>query len=120
MTSFITVIHVLACVLLILSVLVQAGKDGGLGSLGSGSSQTVFGSSGGANFFTKFTSGVAAVFLVTSILLTIVKTGRRGSIFTEQATAATQPTAAATATPTPVPAAAPVAAPSTPATPAAH
>ena len=34
---------------------------------GAGSSQSVFGSSGGADFFTKFTSGAAAIFMITSI-----------------------------------------------------
>lgn len=81
MSTLLVVVHVMACVILVLAVLVQAGKDGGLGLMSSGSSQTVFGSSGGANFFTKFTAVVATVFMVTSITLTVTKTGRKKSLF---------------------------------------
>ena len=81
MSTFLVVLHITVCVFLVLMVLVQSGKDGGIGGMAGGSSQTVFGSSGGANFFTKFTSGLAAVFMITSIGLTIVKGGKKSSIF---------------------------------------
>jgi preprotein translocase subunit SecG len=103
MSTFLVVIHVIACVFLVLAVLVQAGKDGGLGLMNSGSSQTVFGSSGGANFFTKFTAGVATVFMVTSIALTVTKSSRKKSLFEDAAAlpAATQQAPAPTATTAP-------------------
>ena len=41
-------------------------------SIGGGASQTVFGSSGGKNFFARLTTGLAIVFMVTSILLSIL------------------------------------------------
>lgn len=92
MATFLLVLHVFTCILLVLVVLVQSGKDGGIGMMsGGGSSQTVFGSSGGANFFTKFTSACAAVFMVTSIFLTITKGNKHNSVFAGQVPAKTAP-----------------------------
>ncbi len=65
-------IHVLVCVVLILVVLLQAGKGSTVGlSFGGGASQTVFGSSGGKNFFARLTTALAIVFMTTSILLSV-------------------------------------------------
>ena len=70
MTALITVLHVFACVFLILVVLLQSGKGGGMGiAFGGGSSQTVFGSSGAGNFLTKATAVTAAIFMITSVSL---------------------------------------------------
>jgi preprotein translocase subunit SecG len=69
MITFLTVLHILVCLFLILVVLLQAGKGGGMGIAfgGGGGSQTVFGSSGAGNFLTRLTSVTAAIFLVTSL-----------------------------------------------------
>src|SRR5712671_1567146 len=68
MITFLTILHVVVCVFLILVVLLQAGKGGGVGiAFGGGGSQTVFGSSGAGNFLTKLTSATAFIFLVTSL-----------------------------------------------------
>ena len=68
MTTLLTVLHVLVCVFLILVVLLQAGKGGGMGiAFGGAGSQTVFGSSGAGNFLTRLTSITAAVFMLTSL-----------------------------------------------------
>jgi preprotein translocase subunit SecG len=70
MNTLITVIHVVAAFSLILTVLLQAGKGAAMGSgLGGGSSQTMFGSSGAGNFLTKLTTGIAIMFMVTSLTL---------------------------------------------------
>src|SRR5437763_16597614 len=71
MNTFLTIVHVFVCGFLILVVLLQAGKGGGMGIAfgGGGGSQTVFGSSGAGNFLTRLTSITAAVFLVTSLAL---------------------------------------------------
>jgi preprotein translocase subunit SecG len=81
MTTFITVVHIITCVLLVLVVLIQSGKGAEISASFSGSSQTVFGSSGGANFFTHFTQGAAAVFFLTSLGLTILGSETRKSLF---------------------------------------
>jgi len=65
--------HILVCIVLIVVVLLQAGRGSTIGlSFGGGASQTVFGSSGGKNFFARLTSGLAIVFMITSIFLSIL------------------------------------------------
>jgi preprotein translocase subunit SecG len=81
MQTLVTVIHVFTCVLLVLVVLIQSGKGAEISTSFGGSSQTVFGSSGGANFFTRFTQGAAAVFMVTSLVLTLMSGESRKSLF---------------------------------------
>src|SRR5579885_2758566 len=81
MQTFVTVVHVFTCVLLILVVLIQSGKGAEISASFAGSSQTVFGSSGGANFFTRFTQVAAGVFMITSVLLTILGGESKKSMF---------------------------------------
>lgn len=103
MQTLVTVIHIIACVLIILLVLVQSGKGAEISASFGGSSQTVFGSSGGANFFTQFTAAMAALFFITSIGLTIMKSQSRKSLLEGvSAPAATSP---AVPVPAPVPSA---------------
>lgn len=81
MESLLTIVHVITSLLLILVVLIQSGKGAEISASLGGSSQTIFGSSGGANFFTRFTSVMAAIFMATSIGLTILKSEGRNSLF---------------------------------------
>jgi preprotein translocase subunit SecG len=68
--AFVTVIHVVVCVFLILVILLQAGKGGGMGAgLGGAASQTVFGGRGSQTFLGRVTSISAAVFMLTSLWL---------------------------------------------------
>ncbi len=69
MITFLTVMHVIICVALILIVLLQAGKGADMGAAFGGASQTVFGSSGPAGFLNKMTTVVAIVFMITSLSL---------------------------------------------------
>jgi preprotein translocase subunit SecG len=70
MTTFITVIHVIVCVFLMLTVLLQSGKGGGMGAaFGGGNTGTVFGGSGASQFLRRLTVGAAVIFMVTSMLL---------------------------------------------------
>ncbi len=71
MYTFLTVLHVVVCIFLMLVVLLQAGRGGGIGLAfgGSGGSQSVFGSSGGANFLTKMTAICAIIFFANSLAL---------------------------------------------------
>ena len=80
MNTLITVLHVLAAFCLILTVLLQAGKGAAMGSgLGGGSSQTMFGSSGAGNFLTKLTTGIAILFMVTSLTLATLSNKNKSS-----------------------------------------
>jgi preprotein translocase subunit SecG len=69
MISFLTALHVIVCIFLILIVLLQTGKGAEMGAAFGGSTQTVFGSSGPAGFLNKLTTAVAILFMVTSLLL---------------------------------------------------
>jgi preprotein translocase subunit SecG len=66
----INIVHVLTCVFLILVVLLQQGKGGGMGSaFGGGAATQVFGGSGAGNLLTRATSVCAGLFMVTSLTL---------------------------------------------------
>jgi preprotein translocase subunit SecG len=70
MTNLMVALHVTACILLILIVLLQSGKGAEMGvSLGGGAGQTLFGAGGPATILTKITTGVAILFMVTSLML---------------------------------------------------
>lgn len=70
MQELILLIHMFACVTLIILVLMQHGKGADVGAvLGSGASQTVFGSRGSASFMVRLTVSVAVVFFMTSLTL---------------------------------------------------
>ena len=80
MNTIINAIHVIAALSLILTVLLQAGKGAAMGSgLGAGSSQTMFGSSGAGNFLTKLTTGIAILFMITSLTLAVFSTQKKSS-----------------------------------------
>tara|TARA_R110002072_G_scaffold74374_4_gene176279 strand:- start:49917 stop:50297 length:381 start_codon:yes stop_codon:yes gene_type:complete len=69
------VLQVLVAVALIGLILIQHGKGADAGAaFGSGSSSTVFGSSGATSFLTKLTTGLAVVFLGNSLLLAYLAT----------------------------------------------
>jgi preprotein translocase subunit SecG len=70
-TIFLTTLHVVACIFLVIVVLLQKGKGSDVSAVFGGSSQTIFGSSGAGNFLTKLTSATAIVFMLTSLSLTI-------------------------------------------------
>src|SRR5215831_1635371 len=73
MVTFLTIVHVFVCLFLILVVLLQAGKGGGMGiAFGGGGSQTVFGSSGAGNFLTRMTAIVAMLFFANSLVLAVL------------------------------------------------
>jgi preprotein translocase subunit SecG len=80
MITLITVIHIATIVLLVISVLLQSGKGAEISASFGGSSQTVFGSSGGQNFFQKLTYTLAGIFMVTSLTLTILPSRLKKSV----------------------------------------
>lgn len=74
MATLISIIHILACFFLIVIVLLQSGKGAEMGAAFGGSSQTLFGSRGAATFLNKLTTISAIVFMLTSLILTVVTT----------------------------------------------
>ena len=70
MQQLLLILHVLIAVAIIILVLMQHGRGADVGaSFGSGSSNTMFGSSGALPFLMKLTVGLAAAFFITSIAL---------------------------------------------------
>ena len=79
MLIFVTIIHVIVCLVLVLVVLLQSGKAADLaGAFGGMGSQTVFGPRGSATMLSKATTISAVVFMLTSLTLSILAT-RGGS-----------------------------------------
>jgi preprotein translocase subunit SecG len=79
LNTFLIIVHVLVSAVLILVILLQAGKGGGLGGAFGGSTQAVFGGRGAQTFLGKVTSAAAAVFMITSLSLSYLST-RSGSV----------------------------------------
>jgi preprotein translocase subunit SecG len=90
MSIAVMIVHILACVGLILVVLLQAGKGASMGAAFGGASQTVFGSSGAATFLAKMTTVVAVLFMITSLSLAYLSASSGPSSVMEQPPAASQ------------------------------
>jgi preprotein translocase subunit SecG len=69
MQLFITIVHVLLSLSLILIILLQPGKEGAAVLGGGGGGNQMYGPRGQANFLGRATTLVAAMFMVTSITL---------------------------------------------------
>jgi preprotein translocase subunit SecG len=70
-------LHLIVCIVLVLAVLLQAGKGGGLagafGSMGMGGmGQSLFGGRGAATFLSKTTTVLGIAFMVTSLCLALL------------------------------------------------
>src|SRR5690606_9585512 len=79
MMQIILAIHLLIALAIVALVLLQQGKGAEAGaSFGAGASQTLFGSSGSWNFFSKATAVLATVFFVTSISLAVMAKHKAG------------------------------------------
>jgi preprotein translocase subunit SecG len=93
MTIFLTVLHVLACVFLIVIVLLQRGKGAEMGAVfGGGAGSTVFGSRGAGNFLTRMTTAAAVIFMLTSLTLAYIAQDRTGdSLFEGEESEAAAP-----------------------------
>jgi preprotein translocase subunit SecG len=98
------IVHVLLAAAIVGLVLIQRGKgaDAGAG-FGSGASGTVFGARGSANFLSRMTATMAALFFVTSLALSYLggkQTAAPSSVL-ERAPEKTMPVQPSTQTPPP-------------------
>jgi len=98
MSEFITAVHIITCVVLIIAVLLQSGKSADLaGAFGGAGSQTVFGPRGAATFLSKITTICAVLFMLTSLGLWMLSAKGTGSVVGgEEAPAKKAPAAAET------------------------
>jgi preprotein translocase subunit SecG len=114
MTTFLLIVHLTVCFILVIMVLLQTGKGAEIGaSFGGGSSQTLFGSRGAGTFMSKVTAAAAAIFMLTSLLLALkwsnvsgssIVTGAPAAKEAPAAPASAQPVFPAPGTPSPAPA----------------
>src|SRR5688500_7283343 len=82
MLTFVTIVHVVLCVFMIFVILLQPGKDAGMGAaLGGGAATSAFGGRGAVTFLGKVTAVCAIGFFLTSLGLSFV--GLRTSVADE-------------------------------------
>ena len=91
------ILHLIACFFLIAVVLLQQGKGQDLASaFGGGGTQAAFGPRGSATLLSRVTTGLAVVFMVTSISLGVLKQKQTTVLDSLPATASPTPTGAPT------------------------
>ena len=102
MLAFFSTIHVVLCVFMIFVILLQPGKDAGMGAaLGGGAATTAFGGRGAVTFLGKVTAVCAVAFFLTSLGLSFVglRTSVAASIASKTAAAEPKPAPASPAEP---------------------
>jgi|SRR5213082_8364 len=102
-------LFILACVVLVLTILLQPGKADAGALFSSSVSSTAFGPRGTQTLLSKITIGAAASFMVLGLCLSLPFITGTSSVL--QSGAPEQPAATPTATPTPTPVSAPAAVP---------
>jgi preprotein translocase subunit SecG len=87
-----SIIHVCACAFLILVVLLQQGKGGGLGSaFGGAATRQVFGGRGAGNLLTRLTALSAIIFMSTSVTLAYIASSGDRSLKSQSSEASKLP-----------------------------
>jgi preprotein translocase subunit SecG len=85
MQTLVLVMHILAAAAIVVLVLLQHGKGADMGAaFGSGSAGSLFGSAGAANFLSRTTAVLAAVFFLTSLGLTYFSIPSKSGGVTQQ------------------------------------
>ena len=111
MYTFIVTMHIILGFVIIISiVLFQTSKGSALSMFGGGG-DSLFNAASGTSFIKKFTAGAAALFAVTSLLLTVFSSSSRFHSVVQEYPLQAQPAAAAPAVPAAAPAAPAKAAP---------
>lgn len=78
--NFIMAIHIIVSMVLILVILMQAGRGSGMSEMFGGSStRTIFGASA-SNFLVKATAASAVIFIITCLTLAIMSSNRSRSL----------------------------------------
>jgi preprotein translocase subunit SecG len=96
LSTILLILFIPVCILLILIVLLQAGKGGGLaGAFGGAGAQTFLGARGAVDFLSKLTIYLAIGFMALSLILSLTYGGRKGIRVEEEIEA---PAAAGTST----------------------
>ena len=83
MYTIVVTVHIIVCIILVLTVLLQQGKGAEVGAV-FGSSEAMFGSSGPASALNKVTTVVAIIFMLTSLALTYLAAHKKGDSIMEE------------------------------------
>ncbi|MAE74803.1 MAG: preprotein translocase subunit SecG [Bdellovibrionaceae bacterium] len=86
MLAFLSILHIIVAVALIGLVLLQDSKGGAMGVFGGGSSQSVFGATGGTNVLVKLTRAAAILFSITCIYLAYTTSSNQSGSVLDKAT----------------------------------
>ncbi len=79
--TLVLTVHILVGISVIGLVLIQHGKGADMGAaFGSGASGSLFGASGSANFLSRTTGVLAAIFFITSLTLTYLASSRPATV----------------------------------------
>ena len=100
MHTLITIIHILTCIFLVLVILLQSGKGGGVSAAFGGGASAALGQRSAGTVLTKLTGGAAALFMFTSMVLAYMSTQSDSMRdFAEKNAAEAAATSESTATP---------------------
>ena len=75
MGTLILTLHVVACIVLVVLVLLQSGKEG-MGVIFGGGSSSLFGSSGAGGILVKLTAFIAVLFIITSLSYNVITSSK--------------------------------------------
>jgi preprotein translocase subunit SecG len=79
MIIFVTIVHIIVCIFLIIVVLLQSGQSGDIAAaFGGMGSQTAFGPRGSATALSRATTWSTVIFMLTSITLSVYASRRTG------------------------------------------
>jgi len=95
MREFLIFIHLIISVLLVIVILMQASRGGGLsGTFGSTTSTAIFGGRGAGSFLSKVTVSLAIAFMALAILISLISVpSTSDSIIRQKADQAPSPAA---------------------------
>ncbi|MDL2306403.1 preprotein translocase subunit SecG [Desulfovibrio sp. OttesenSCG-928-C06] len=78
MDKIILTVHIAVCILLVIFVLLQSGKEG-MGVIFGGGSSSLFGSSGAGGILVRVTTIAAIIFFCTSLGYSVVTSSKQSS-----------------------------------------
>ena len=72
--TLVTILHILTCLALILAILLQSGKGGGVSAAFGGGAGQALGQRGATTVLGRFTGIASATFMITSMILAVYST----------------------------------------------